>query len=81
MEMLQVALQAYNAIPIYNRMSSSTTFSVSEETFKLFKMKAREFRKELAEIARLDSSQEYVYQLTMNMFPVSRRIGNDKKKK
>ena len=79
MEMLQVALQAYHSVPIYDRMSSSTTFSVSEETFKLFKMKAREFRKELAEIARLDSSQDYVYQLTMNLFPVSRRIPNEKK--
>jgi len=79
MEMLQVALQAYHVVPIYDRMSSSTTFSVSEETFKLFKMKAREFRKELAEIARLDASQECVYQFTMNLFPVSRRISNEKK--
>ncbi|MBN1577481.1 MAG: TIGR02147 family protein [Chitinispirillaceae bacterium] len=78
MEMLQAALQSYERIPIYDRMSSSTTFSISEETFKLFKLKAREFRKELAEIARLDSSQERVYQLTMNLFPVCRRTGHDK---
>jgi len=70
MEMLKLALQSYERIPIYERMSSSTTFSISEETFNLFKMKSREFRKELAEIARLDSSQEHVYQLTMNLFPV-----------
>lgn len=79
MEMLQVALRSYEDIPIYERMSSSTTFSISEETFKLFKMKTREFRKELAEIARLDSSQECVYQLTMNLFPVCRRIKDEKK--
>lgn len=72
MEMLKLAMESYERIPIYERMSSSTTFSVSEETFNLFKMKAREFRKELAEIARLDSSQECVYQLTMNLFPVYR---------
>ena len=78
MEMLQVALKSYEKIPIYERMSSSTTFSISEETFKLFKMKAREFRKELAEIARLDQSQECVYQLTMNFFPVTRRINHEK---
>ncbi|MBN1308752.1 MAG: TIGR02147 family protein, partial [Chitinispirillaceae bacterium] len=29
MEMLQVALQSYEQIPIYDRMSSSTTFSIS----------------------------------------------------
>jgi uncharacterized protein (TIGR02147 family) len=78
MEMLQVALKAFENITIYDRMSSSTTFSISEETFKLFKMKAREFRKELAEIARLDSAQECVYQLTMNLFPVSRRFKHEK---
>ena len=77
MEMLQVALRSFERVPIYDRMSSSTTFSISEETFNLFKLKAREFRKELAEIARLDSSQERVYQLTMNFFPVSRRIKHD----
>ena len=78
MEMLNVALHSYERIPIYDRMSSSTTFSISEETFKLFKLKAREFRKELAEIARLDSSQECVYQLTMNLFPVCRRVHHEK---
>jgi len=78
MEMLHVAMQSYESVPIYDRMSSSTTFSISEETFSLFKLKAREFRKELAEIARLDSSQQRVYQLTINLFPVSRRLDNDK---
>ena len=76
MEMLKLAMQSYDRIPVYDRMSSSTTFSISRETFDLFKMKAREFRKELAEIARLDSSQENVYQMTMNLFPVCKR-GND----
>lgn len=74
MEMLKLALQSFERTPIYDRMSSSTTFSISEETFALFKMKARVFRKELGEIARLDSSQEKVYQLTMNLFPVCRRL-------
>lgn len=78
MEMLKLALQSYEQVPIYERMSSSTTFSISEETFNLFKMKTREFRKELAEIARLDSSQERVYQLTMNLFPVCRKINNER---
>jgi uncharacterized protein (TIGR02147 family) len=76
-EMLALAMQSYERIPIYERMSSSTTFSISVETFALFKMKAREFRKELAEIARLDSAQERAYQLTMNLFPVCRRVEHE----
>ncbi|HON10106.1 MAG: TIGR02147 family protein [Fibrobacter sp.] len=76
MEMLEVALKAYNRISIYERMSSSTTFSISRETFELFKLKAREFRRELAEIARIDTSEDRVYQLTMNLFPVSHSVND-----
>ncbi|HLV33075.1 MAG TPA: TIGR02147 family protein [Chitinispirillaceae bacterium] len=72
MEMLETAIQAYNKLPVSERMSSSTTFSISKETFELFKIKTREFRRELAEIAGVDTSVNRVYQFTMNLFPVSR---------
>ncbi|MDG5813875.1 TIGR02147 family protein [Chitinispirillales bacterium ANBcel5] len=78
MEMLQMALRSYQKIPLSDRMSSSTTFSVSRETFELFKQKARDFRRELAEIAKLDSSPDCAYQFTMNLFPLSRSVNNDK---
>ncbi|NLG16741.1 MAG: TIGR02147 family protein [Fibrobacter sp.] len=71
MEMLEIALQAYKKFTVYDRMSSSTTFSISKETFELFKLKARDFRAELAELARFDNSEDRVYQLTINLFPVS----------
>jgi uncharacterized protein (TIGR02147 family) len=72
MEMLSLALKSYDAFPRSERMSASTTFGISKETFKLFTMKAREFRKELLEIARLDNNPERVCQFTFNLFPVSR---------
>ena len=59
------------------RMSASTTFSISKETFELFKMKTREFRKELLELARLDEKPGQVFQYTFNLFPVSGAIDED----
>jgi uncharacterized protein (TIGR02147 family) len=72
MEMLQMALESFDRFPRSDRLSASTTFSISKATFDLFKMKTREFRKELLEIARLDNEPERVFQLTVNFFPISR---------
>jgi uncharacterized protein (TIGR02147 family) len=72
MEMLQIALKAYDAIPRPERMSASTTFSISTETYGLFVQKTREFRKELLELARLDTNPQQVFQFTFNLFPISR---------
>jgi uncharacterized protein (TIGR02147 family) len=74
MEMVQMALKAYEGIPIKNRMSTSTTFSVSKKTFDLFKLRIREFQRDLMEIARVDDTQEQTFQITVNLFPVSRDI-------
>jgi uncharacterized protein (TIGR02147 family) len=80
-EMLNMALKAYDNIPRCDRMSASTTFSISKATFELFKMKTREFRKELLEIARLDNEPQRVYQFTFNLFPTTRNIEHKKEKK
>jgi uncharacterized protein (TIGR02147 family) len=75
--MLRMALAAYDTVQRNDRMSASTTFSISKTTFELFKMKTREFRKELLEIARLDDEPDRAYQFTFNLFPVSK--GPDEK--
>jgi uncharacterized protein (TIGR02147 family) len=72
LEMLQMAVRAYENIPIKQRMSTSTTFSVSSKTFELFKLRIRELQNDLMEIARVDDTQEQTFQITVNLFPVSR---------
>ena len=72
MEMLQAALKAYDSIPVPERFSSSTTFSISEDTFNLYKMRLRELQLQLMEMARIDEQPGRAYQLTVNLFPVSR---------
>jgi len=74
-EMLAMAIKSYDRVPRSERMSASTTFSISEATFELFKMRTREFRKELLEIAKLDNEPHRVVQFTFNLFPISRELG------
>ena len=66
-------------VPVPNRMTSSTTFSISPETFELFKLRLREMQHQLMEMARLDTSPKKAYQLTLNLFPVSRSVQDDTK--
>ncbi len=73
MEMLELALKSYNDFPLNERMSSSTTFSISEETFELIKKKTRELRREIADLALLDGAPNRAYQLTINLFPLCRK--------
>jgi len=73
MEMLKLAIESYDNFERADRMSASTTFSISKQTYDLFTMKTREFRKELLEIARLDDAADSVYQFTFNLFPVCKK--------
>jgi uncharacterized protein (TIGR02147 family) len=76
-DMLELAMKAYDRFPRKERMTASTTFSISNDTYDLFILKTREFRKELMEIARLDDNPEQVFQFTFNLFPLSRKKGDD----
>jgi uncharacterized protein (TIGR02147 family) len=73
--MLELALEAYELASPSERLMSSTTFGISEENFELFRKKIRDFKAELLELARMDKSPERVFQLNLNLFPLSRKSG------
>lgn len=73
-EMLNMARASYDSTARKDRLSASTTFSISQKTFELFKQKTREFRRELLEIARLDKEPEKVFQYTFNLFPLTKEL-------
>jgi uncharacterized protein (TIGR02147 family) len=79
LEMLDLSRKSFDTIPRAERLSASTTFSISKATFDLFKIKTREFRKELLEIAKLDNEPHRVYQFTFNLFPTTRSIDENGK--
>jgi uncharacterized protein (TIGR02147 family) len=71
-KMLGLALEAYDRTQSLERLMSSTTFGISEETFELFKKKIRDLKSELMELARLDEKPTRIYQLNLNFFPLSK---------
>jgi uncharacterized protein (TIGR02147 family) len=70
--MLELALEAFERAKPAERLMSSTTFGISEETFELFRKKIRDLKAELLELARLDEKPTRAYQLNLNLFPLSR---------
>jgi uncharacterized protein (TIGR02147 family) len=74
LEMLSVAMKSYDTIPVHLRMSISTTYSISEDAFELFKFRIRELYTQLMEMARIDDKPAQVFQLTMNLFPISKKV-------
>ncbi len=70
--MLQLAIQSFENINVKNRYTSSTTFSISQTNFNAFVKKIRSMKSSLMELARIDNSPEQVYQLNLNLFPVSK---------
>jgi uncharacterized protein (TIGR02147 family) len=70
-KMLELASEALDKSRPPERLMSSTTFGISEETFALFRKKIRELKSELLELARLDGKPTRVYQLNLNLFPLS----------
>lgn len=71
-KMLKLAIEAFDRFGPNDLLSnSSTTFRISKESFELFKIKNRIHRQELLKIAEADTSADQVYQLNINMFPIS----------
>ncbi|MEO6095858.1 MAG: TIGR02147 family protein [Fibrobacteria bacterium] len=70
-KMLKLADAALDTARPRERLMSSTTFGISEETMELFRKKIRDLKFELMELARLDQSPTRAYQLNVNLFPLS----------
>ncbi len=72
-KMLKLASEAFDRFHFSDPLSnSSTTFGISESTYELIKEKAREFRSESARLASLDEKPEHVYEMNINLFPLTR---------
>jgi uncharacterized protein (TIGR02147 family) len=70
--MLKLAIDAFDRFgPTDHISNSSTTIRISKETYELFKVKNREHRRALLDLAIQDDNADQVYQLNINMFPLS----------
>jgi uncharacterized protein (TIGR02147 family) len=73
-EMLKKAIESFDRHPADKRMTSSTTFAVSLETYRKFVNLIRDLRKQLMEMARTDEHPDRVYQLNLNLFPMGKAV-------
>jgi uncharacterized protein (TIGR02147 family) len=71
--MLDLAKRALDDLPRDERDISCVTLCVSEASLPALKQRIRDFRRELLQLAELDSEPERVVQLNFQMFPLSRR--------
>ncbi len=70
-EMLHKAIEAFDRCKQYERLTSATTLAVSQQTYEKMVEKLRTMRTELLEMARGDDCPDSVYELTVNLFPLT----------
>jgi uncharacterized protein (TIGR02147 family) len=70
-ETIELAREALYAVPKTNRDISTLTLSISESGLQRLKEKIKEYRRELLEIAKADENADRVYQLNLQLFPLS----------
>jgi uncharacterized protein (TIGR02147 family) len=68
-----MAISALDAIAPEMRDFSTLTLSVSQEGLKQIKDVLAESRKTIMKIAKSDSNEDRVYQLNLQLFPLTRK--------
>lgn len=71
-EMLKLAQESYSRFPDYRRMSSASTFSISNANLDRFYEILRESRQKLINIAEKDDNPEDTFMLNINLFPLTK---------
>lgn len=71
-ETMQLAQQALESCPSDLRDISTLTLNISEKGFAEMRQRIRDFRKEMIELARRDAADDRVYQLNLQLFPLSK---------
>ena len=70
-ETMELAKEALYSVPKSHRDISTLTLSISEAGLLRMKEKIKECRRELLEIAKADERADRVYQLNLQLFPLS----------
>jgi uncharacterized protein (TIGR02147 family) len=76
MEMLDLAKTALEKTPKSERDISTVTLSISESGFEELRKMFKEFRQKIIALARTDSNAERIYQVGLQIFPMSKARGD-----
>lgn len=74
----ELALRTLRDAQPSERDFSGLTLSLSPHGFERLKYKLKEFRREVLEMARLDEGEDCVYQLNLQVFPLSHPAGPER---
>lgn len=77
LSMAELALRALADVDPKERDFSGLTVSVSERGFDKLRVKLKQFRQEILEIANQDADVDRVYRVNLQLFPVSRVQGRE----
>jgi uncharacterized protein (TIGR02147 family) len=72
---MDLAKRALQKIPSEDRDISVLTMTLSPDSFRLIKSELQSIRKKFAKIAIDDNNPDRVYQLNMQFFPVTKKLG------
>lgn len=72
-KMLKIAMESYDRWKPEKRLTSATTFSISEKSFNQFVEILRDCRSRLMKLTLVDENPEQVYMLSMNLFPMTQK--------
>jgi uncharacterized protein (TIGR02147 family) len=77
-KMLALAAESLDRFPSNEREISSVTIGCSQETFARIKKLIEDFRSQLMTIAEEDRNKERIYQIGLQLFPLTRRPGDER---
>jgi uncharacterized protein (TIGR02147 family) len=72
-ETFDLAKEALNSVDAKERDVSTLTMSISDERFEILRERIKQFRSELIALVTSDEKPSRVYQLSMALFPLSRK--------
>jgi uncharacterized protein (TIGR02147 family) len=75
LEMMRLAQQSIETCPADARSLSTVTVSLSEDGYHRLARELDEFRRRLMELAKEDSREDRLYQVNLQMFPLTRIQG------
>jgi uncharacterized protein (TIGR02147 family) len=70
--MVRLAEKAVSEMPISERSVTNTTLALSQKSYEIALKRMEQARMELLELAKSDAQTDRIYQLNINMFPITK---------
>lgn len=75
-----LALECLDSIPVNERNFSTITLGLTEKAYNDIIVEMQNFRKKVIDIAAKDAQTERVYELNLQLFPLSKKIDSENQK-